>query len=114
MQSIRPLKPGGRTLSGDTPHGSYHIEVYRDHDGPVYGADGELVAMINMTIKDPDPPVLTPEQTRLAADRHDACARCSAHADLTDTTVTCRRHTKICRRRKRLTDHGVTCPEGNW
>jgi hypothetical protein len=110
--NIRPAQPG-RTLQGETPFGDYAIHLYRDHDGPLFDANGEQVGTAMFTIKTPAPPVITVDQVALAKARHDICAKCPAHADLTDTTVTCRRRRPCCRQYN-LLDPNLECPEKRW
>lgn len=115
--NIRPL-PGriGRRLEGDTPHGSYSIEVYHDHDGPVFDADGVQVGTVRMVIKAPAPPpskVLTTEQKKLMRDRLKVCGKCEHKQSVGIATVKCAK-CKACRRALSLISPSSACPLGKW
>ena len=110
---IAVTEGGGRELGAVTDYADYLIRVGRDHDGPLFNADGEEVCTMRFTLKTPPAARPTPEQLAMAGARRDVCAGCPAHADLTDTTVTCRQR-RACRSRYDLTDPGLECPRGLW
>lgn len=105
--NARPFN-GGILLEGDTTHVAYAITIHRDYDGPVFDADGNQLG--EAVVKIAPPP---PDQLALAKTRHDICAKCPAHADLTETTVTCRRRAQ-CRSHYNLLLPGLKCPEKRW
>lgn len=52
--NIKPAK-SGRVLQGNTPWGDYSIHIARDHDGPVYDANGNQLGTVILAIKTPPP-----------------------------------------------------------
>jgi hypothetical protein len=47
----------GRLISGTTPYGDFAIEVHRDHEGPIFDADGKQIGTLRMVMKTPSLPV---------------------------------------------------------
>jgi hypothetical protein len=47
----------GRLISGNTPYGDFAIEVHRDHNGPIFSADGRQIGSLRMVMKTPSLPV---------------------------------------------------------
>lgn len=108
---VVPLGPDrGCLLAGETDHGNYHITINRDHDGPLFDTAGNQVC--TMRFKSKTTPAVA-EQIALAQARAEVCAKCPAHADLTETTVTCRRLSK-CKGRLKLNHPAAQCPVGDW
>ena len=112
--------------TGQTDYGDYAIHLYRDHDGPVFDADGNELGTVRLTIKTPPtpedrPPVITPEQAARAATRLKVCETCEHQKGFGNSrglpagvrvTVKCGK-CKTCSG-KSLISESSTCPMGKW
>jgi len=113
---LKPSVLGGMIARIETAQGSLYITVTRDHDGPIFDADGKPLGTLKMVMRTPEPPpprVLTDEQNQRIAQRRAVCDACEHQGGYGPVTVKCAKCNRCGGKLAMLAGRGL-CPLGKW
>ncbi len=110
------INHGRAILGGKTDQCDYLFVVTRDHDGPIFDADGKQLGTLMMVMKEPEPTpprVLTDEQRQRMADRRVVCETCDKAKGFSVVGVECAK-CRTCRNHLSLIGEASKCPLDKW